>query len=257
MSRPGIQRVSYAGFPVFGINIFPKPIGWRRCYIKRKVKELKMLNYLSIGVFIDGGYYAKINRALKAQERSIIRVRALFDFISSTIAYAEDIHVSDCQITEAHYFRGRFRVEEAYDKHLLYNERKFEDTLIENDVIFHYKHLREIDRDGQTEVVEKGVDVWFALEAYELATFRKFDYVVLITGDADHEMLVRKLKALKIKTVLLTWNLTDVDATSPLLRDEAGQHWELSAITEENPQLKRMLLYKLREPAVSPLGDEF
>jgi uncharacterized LabA/DUF88 family protein len=257
MSRPGIQRVSYAGFPVFGINIFPKPIGWRRCYIKRKVKELKMLNYLSIGVFIDGGYYAKINRALKAQERSIIRVRALFDFISSTIAYAEDIHVSDCQITEAHYFRGRFRVKEAYDKHLLYNERKFEDTLIENDVIFHYKHLREIDRDGQTEVVEKGVDVWFALEAYELATFRKFDYVVLITGDADHEMLVRKLKALKIKTVLLTWNLTDVDATSPLLRDEAGQHWELSAITEENPQLKRMLLYKLREPAVSPLGDEF
>lgn len=257
MSRPGIQRVSYAGFPVFGINIFPKPIGWRRCYIKRKVKELKMLNYLSIGVFIDGGYYAKINRALKAQERSIIRVRALFDFISSTIAYAEDIHVSDCQITEAHYFRGRFRVKEAYDKHLLYNERKFEDTLIENDVIFHYKHLREIVRDGQTEVVEKGVDVWFALEAYELATFRKFDYVVLITGDADHEMLVRKLKALKIKTVLLTWNLTDVDATSPLLRDEAGQHWELSAITEENPQLKRMLLYKLREPAVSPLGDEF
>ncbi len=257
MSRPGIQRVSYAGFPVFGINIFPKPIGWRRCYIKRKVKELKMLNYLSIGVFIDGGYYAKINRALKAQERSIIRVRALFGFISSTIAYAEDIHVSDCQITEAHYFRGRFRVKEAYDKHLLYNERKFEDTLIENDVIFHYKHLREIDRDGQTEVVEKGVDVWFALEAYELATFRKFDYVVLITGDADHEMLVRKLKALKIKTVLLTWNLTDVDATSPLLRDEAGQHWELSAITEENPQLKRMLLYKLREPAVSPLGDEF
>ena len=257
MSRPGIQRVSYAGFPVFGINIFPKPIGWRRCYIKRKVKELKMLNYLSIGVFIDGGYYAKINRALKAQERSIIRVRALFDFISSTIAYAEDIHVSDCQITEAHYFRGRFRVKEAYDKHLLYKERKFEDTLIENDVIFHYKHLREIDRDGQTEVVEKGVDVWFALEAYELATFRKFDYVVLITGDADHEMLVRKLKALKIKTVLLTWNLTDVDATSPLLRDEAGQHWELSAITEENPQLKRMLLYKLREPAVSPLGDEF
>ncbi len=216
-----------------------------------------MLNYLSIGVFIDGGYYAKINRALKAQERSIIRVRALFDFISSTIAYAEDIHVSDCQITETHYFRGRFRVKEAYDKHLLYNERKFEDTLIENDVIFHYKHLREIDRDGQTEVVEKGVDVWFALEAYELATFRKFDYVVLITGDADHEMLVRKLKALKIKTVLLTWNLTDVDATSPLLRDEAGQHWELSAITEENPQLKRMLLYKLREPAVSPLGDEF
>lgn len=215
-----------------------------------------MLGYLSIGVFIDGGYYAKINRALKAQERSIIRVRSLFDFISGRLARQEGVNLSDCQITEAHYFRGRFRVKDAYDKHLLYNERKFEDTLIENDVIFHYKHLREIDRDGQTEVVEKGVDVWFALEAYELATFRKFDYVVLITGDADHEMLVRKLKALKIKTVLLTWNLTDVDATSPLLREEAGHHWELSNILENDPNLRRSLLYRLKEPATQ-FGDEF
>ncbi len=216
-----------------------------------------MLGYLSVGVFIDGGYYAKVNRALKAVESSIIRVKSLFDFICDRLSYEEGVNPSDCQITEAHYFRGRYRVREAYDRHLLYNERKFEDTLIENDVIFHYKHLREVEKDGQIQVVEKGVDVWFALEAYELATFRHFDYVVLITGDADHEMLVRKLKALKIKTVLLTWNLTDVDATSPLLKEEAGHHWELSQIVDEHPQLKRQLLYKLREPAVTPLGDEF
>ncbi|MDE5773414.1 MAG: NYN domain-containing protein [Muribaculaceae bacterium] len=216
-----------------------------------------MLGYLSIGVFIDGGYYAKVNRALKAEESSIIRVKSLFDFISDRLSFEEGIDPSDCQITEAHYFRGRYRVKDAYDKHLLYNERKFEDTLIENDVVFHYKHLREVERDGQTQVIEKGIDVWFALEAYELAVFRKFDYVVLITGDADHEMLVRKLKALKIKTVLLTWNLTDVDATSPLLKEEAGHHWELSHIIDENPALKRDLLYKLREPAVAQLGPEF
>lgn len=216
-----------------------------------------MTSFLSIGVFIDGGYYAKVNRALKASESSIIRVRSLFDFISGRIAAGEGVYKSDCQITEAHYFRGRFRVKDAYDKHLLYNERKFEDTLIENDVIFHYKHLREVERDGVVQVIEKGVDVWFALEAYELSTFRKFDYVVLITGDADHEMLVRKLKALKIKTVLLTWNLTNVDATSPLLKEEAGYHWELSHLIERDPRLKRDLLYKLKESAVEPLGDEF
>lgn len=216
-----------------------------------------MTGYISVGVFIDGGYYAKVNRALKAVESSIIRVRSLFEFISTRLAREEGINPSDCQITEAHYFRGRYRVKEAYDKHLLYNERKFEDTLIENDVVFHYKHLRETERDGVVQVIEKGVDVWFALEAYELATFRHFDYVVLITGDADHEMLVRKLKALKIKTVLLTWNLTDVDATSPLLREEAGHHWELSQVLLDNPRLKQNLLYRLREPAVNPLGDEF
>lgn len=212
-----------------------------------------MLGYLSIGVFIDGGYYAKVNRALKATEKSIIRVRSLFDMICSRLSDLENVSPADCQITEAHYFRGRFRVQEAYDKHLLYNERRFEDTLIENDVIFHYKHLRELERDGEVQVVEKGIDVWFALEAYELATFRKFDYVVLITGDADHEMLIRKLKALKIKTVLLTWNLSNVDATSHLLKEEAGHHWELSDITRRNPGIKKSLLYRLRE---SPLTQE-
>lgn len=216
-----------------------------------------MLGYLSIGVFIDGGYYAKVNRALKAKENSIIRVRSLFDFLSWRLAESEGVNPEDCQITEAHYFRGRYRVKEAYDRHLLYNERRFEDTLIENDVIFHYKHLREIEKDGVVQVVEKGIDVWFALEAYELATFRKFDYVVLITGDADHEMLVRKLKALKIKTLLLTWNLTDVDSTSPLLKEEAGHHWELSQILEEDPSLKKALLYRLRDKDYEPMGNEF
>ena len=211
-----------------------------------------MLDFLSIGVFIDGGYYAKINRALKARDRSIIRVSSLFEYITSELSMQEGLNIADCQITEAHYFRGRFRVREAYDKNLLYNERKFEDTLIENDVVFHYKHLREVERDGHTEVLEKGVDVWFALEAYELATFRHFDYVVLITGDADHQMLVRKLKALKIKTVLVTWNLTDVENVSSMLRNEAGQHWEMSIIADNNPQLKRMLLLRLHDHQDSP-----
>ncbi len=216
-----------------------------------------MSGYVSVGVFIDGGYYAKVNRALKHLENSIIRVRSLFEFICQRLALTEKVDPADCQITEAHYFRGRFRVREAYDKHLLYNERKFEDTLIENDVIFHYKHLREMERDGEVQVIEKGIDVWFALEAYELATFRKFDYVVLITGDADHEMLVRKLKALKIKTVLLTWNLSGADSTSPLLREEAGHHWELSQLLENNPGIRNKLLYKLRENPLDPGGVEF
>ena len=57
--------------------------------------------------------------------------------------------------------------------------------------------------------------------------------------------------------VLLTWNLTDVDATSALLSDEAAQHWELSEKTDSNPELRRRLLYRLREPAVTQLGDNF
>ena len=200
----------------------------------------------SIGVFIDGGYYAKINMALEQSCSANINVSALMNFIRNEVSRISGSPFMDCHITENHYFRGRYRVHDANDKHLLYSERKFEDSLIENDVIFHYKHLREIEKGSSVTVVEKGVDVWFALEAYELSVFRNFDYVFLITGDADHEMLVRKLKALKINVALLTWNASEnnTTSTSKLLKDEACIHIELGDRVAEDPELFRTLCKK-------------
>ena len=183
---------------------------------------------LSIGIFIDGGYYAKINEGLGKQLSMRLDIKNLFLSVSEKIASAYSLPLEDIQVTEAHFFRGRYRANDANAKHLLYSERAFEDTLIENDVIFHYKHLREMENKGGITVVEKGIDVWFALETYELSMIRKFDFVILITGDADHEMLVRKLNALKTKVILLTWNVGPQASTSKLLKEEAGWHLELS-----------------------------
>lgn len=195
--------------------------------------------YNSIGLFIDGGYYAKINEALEHKLGLNINVGALMKFICRQVGELAGCDVSKCYITESHYFRGRYRVYDATNKHLLFSERKFEDSLIENDVIFHYKHLRELQKDGETVVIEKGIDVWFALEAYELSLVRKFDYVVLITGDADHEMLMRKLKALKIHTVLLTWDVAEnkTTSTAKLLKDEACTHIEVNKLLIEDAKL--------------------
>lgn len=199
--------------------------------------------YKSIGLFIDGGYYAKVNEALEEYMSLNINVSSLIAFIKEKIAQIDNCNVSDCHITESHYFRGRYRVNDANSKHLLYSERKFEDSLIENDVVFHYKHLREVQKGSNVTVIEKGVDVWFALEAYELATIRKFDFVVLITGDADHEMLVKKLKALKIHTVLLTWDVSDDDSTSTarLLKDEVCTHIEIDKLVSLDKELLKTL----------------
>lgn len=191
----------------------------------------------SIGIFIDGGYFSKINEALADQLSLNIKIKSLFEFIRAEIARRSGVGVADCHITESHYFRGRYRVNDANNKHLLFSERKFEDSLIENDVIFHYKHLREMQKDGDITVVEKGIDVWFALEAYELSVFREFDYVVLITGDADHEMLVKKLKSLKIHVVLLTWNLSEQSSTARLLREEACTHLEMNDVVAQDKDL--------------------
>ena len=192
---------------------------------------------ISIGLFIDGGYYAKIDKSLMQTLAMRIDVTQLIQYIRTKVAEDCGIDKNRCHITESHFFRGRYRASDANAKNLLFSERHFEDTLIANDVIFHYKHLREIDGN----VIEKGIDVWYALEAYELAAIRKFDYVVLITGDADHEMLIRKLKAMKINVILLTGNFDSSTGISRLLKEEATLHIDIAEQMAENPELAKQL----------------
>ena len=192
----------------------------------------------SIGVFIDGGYYAKINEGFGGTRK--VNLKGLLSFITGRIAKDENIERRHLYITECHYYRGRYRAEEARQKNLLLDERKFEDMLIENDVIFHYKHLRTAPGGG---VIEKGVDTWFALDTYEMTLFREFDFVVLISGDADHEMLARKLKALKTHVILLTWDPANTASTSRFLREEVCTHYDMNKITEADNTLLNTLTY--------------
>ena len=191
---------------------------------------------LSIGVFIDGGYYAKINEGFR--EAREVNLSALLDFICEKISQDNDIERNRLYITECHYYRGRYRAEDAKAKNLLYNERKFEDMLIENDVIFHYKHLRTNPKGG---VIEKGVDIWVALATDEMTLFREFDFVVLISGDADHEMLARKLKALKTHVILLTWDPANTASTSRFLKEEVCTHIDMNKLTAADTTLLKSL----------------
>ena len=197
-----------------------------------------ILENKSIGVFIDGGYYAKINEGFGGTRK--VNLKGLLSFITGRIAKDENIERRHLYITECHYYRGRYRAEEARQKNLLLDERKFEDMLIENDVIFHYKHLRTAPGGG---VIEKGVDTWFALDTYEMTLFREFDFVVLISGDADHEMLARKLKALKTHVILLTWDPANTASTSRFLREEVCTHYDMNKITEEDNTLLNTLTF--------------
>ena len=190
----------------------------------------------SIGVFIDGGYYAKINEGFNNTRK--VNLKGLLSFITGRIAKEENLERKHLYITECHYYSGRYRADEARSRNLLLEERKFEDMLIENDVIFHYKHLRTNPQGG---VIEKGVDTWFALDTYELTLFREFDYVVLISGDADHEMLARKLKALKTHVILLTWDPANTASTSRFLKEEVCTHFDMNSIIAEDSSLLKML----------------
>ena len=193
---------------------------------------------LSIGVFIDGGYFAKINEGFGGTRK--VQLKGLLDYICKMISVNHDIDRERLYITECHYYRGRYRANDAKARNLLFEEGRFEDMLIENDVIFHYKHLRTNPEGG---VIEKGVDTWFALDTYELTLFRDFDFVILISGDADHEMLARKLKALKTHVVLLTWDPANTASTSRFLKEEVCEHMDMNSLIAEDSSLLQRLTY--------------
>lgn len=196
---------------------------------------------ISIGVFIDGGYFAKIDEGLASKSMGRVNVKGLFQYIPDMIARHFGIDRKLLYITEAHYYRGRFRASDANKRDLLMKERQFEDSLIENDIIFHYKHLRPQEGGG---IIEKGIDTWFALDTYEMTLFREFDYVVLISGDADHEMLARKLKALKTHTILLTWDPANTGSTSRFLSEEACTHIDIMKQAAKESDLMKRITYK-------------
>lgn len=191
----------------------------------------------SIGLFIDGNYFRLIDMGLKAEGRRV-NVKGLIKFIQKSIAEKYGLESSSCIVTETHFFRGRYKAYDAKKLNLLLEDRKFEDRLIENDVVLHYKHVYNLP-DGTPH--EKGIDVWFALETYEMAMYRDFDFVVMITGDADYEMLARKLKSLKIPAVLLSWHYDDQDSTARALKEEISFQMNINSLLQADPSLKNQI----------------
>lgn len=186
----------------------------------------------SIGLFIDGNYFTLIDRGLGDARR--VNIKGLIKFIQKSIAAQYGLDEASCVVTETHFFRGRYKANEANSKGLLMKDRKFEDRLIENDVVLHYKHVYDLP-DGTPH--EKGIDVWFALETYELALYRDFDFIVMIAGDADFEMLARKIKSLKKPAILLSWHYDNQNPTAKALKEEISYHININALLKADPSL--------------------
>ena len=101
---------------------------------------------------------------------------------------------------DAHFFQGR-RSAQHSDPVALKGERAFDEMLSRIGVTTHYLPLK---RRGTAEL-EKGIDVWLALEALEQSYYKHYDFVVLLAGDGDYLPLLRKLNAFGIRVMLLFW----------------------------------------------------
>jgi len=167
--------------------------------------EKNLLDILRIGIFYDGYYFYKVSNYYKYEheKKSRISISGLHEFIRSEVAGLTKTDIRQCQIIDAHYFKGRSSAKELGEK--VQSERIFEDILMRENIVTHYLPLRY----GENNVYqEKGIDVWLALEAYELAIYKHFDILVLVAGDGDYVPLVRKLHTLGTQVMLVCWDFS-------------------------------------------------
>jgi cold shock CspA family protein len=158
-----------------------------------------------IGIFYDGNFFLHVSNYYHYfhERRARINISGLHDYIRHKVSSEEGVDARYCQIVDAHYFRGRLHAQDAKQRDMLLKERVFDDVLMREGVTTHYL---PVGPQG-----EKGVDVWLALEAYELAIYKKFDVSVFVAGDGDFVPLIRKLNTLGTRVMLLAWDFKYTD----------------------------------------------
>lgn len=192
-----------------------------------------------IGVFYDGSFFQVVSNyyAHHHLRQARISISGLHEFIRAHVAQEERVEARLCQVVDAHYFRGRFSAEEVDSAGRLFSERVFEDVLVREGVTTHYLPM------GQAGT-EKGIDVWFALEAYERAIHKRFEVCVLVAGDSDYVPLARKLNALGTRVMVVGWDFEYTDSndrlrttkTSHALLGQVTYPVLLSAVIEDEAQ---------------------
>jgi cold shock CspA family protein/uncharacterized LabA/DUF88 family protein len=164
-----------------------------------------LLNILRIGIFYDGYYFYKVSNYYKYEheKKARISISGLHEFVRNEVSTLIKADIRQCQIIDAHYFKGRSFAREMGEK--VQSERVFEDILMRENIVTHYLPLRFNENNVAQ---EKGIDVWLALEAYELSIYKHFDVLVLVAGDGDYVPLVRKLHTLGTQVMLICWDFS-------------------------------------------------
>ncbi len=164
-----------------------------------------MPQLIKIGVFYDGNYFLHVSNYYNYDhpQRRRLSITGLHQFIENRVAQEEGVTPRRCKIVDSHYFRARLHATEAQQRgSALYYDRVFDDILMSSGVTTHYAPLRSSHGRRQ----DKGIDVWFALEAYEQTVLHRLDVVVLIASDGDYVPLVRKLNAFGTRVMVIGWD---------------------------------------------------
>lgn len=212
-----------------------------------------------IGVFYDGNYFLHVSNFYNYfhERRSRISIGGLHHFIKNHVAHELAVENRLCQIVDAHYFRGRISAYDAAQQgNFLFYDRLFDDILSSEGVTTHYLPVKTVGGVRH----EKGIDVWLALEAFELAMYKKFDVLVLIASDGDYVPLIRKLNTLGTRVMVLSWDFeytneygkTIVTRTSQELLEEVSYPVAMheiidNRIRKNEPLINNLFVHQSKE----------
>jgi uncharacterized LabA/DUF88 family protein len=188
-----------------------------------------------IAVFIDGTFFLKVNSYYRYhhERKSTINFKGLAEFVRDEVSILENSDKRFCQVVETHWFRGRYSTsqlerkfaEDSYRLTQMTNERRIDDIFMYEGIVSHNYPLMVDSHTG--EATEKGINVWFALETYEVTNLKHFDVVVLIAGDTDYVPLIRKLSGIGTRVMVLGWDFAYESTSS------AGRNYQVTTRTSQ------------------------
>ncbi|MGB3183233.1 MAG: NYN domain-containing protein [Cyclobacteriaceae bacterium] len=174
-----------------------------------------------IAIFYDGNFFSTINNYYRFSHpvKRNFNFQGFAEYVKDRIAEKESVDSEFTQVIESHWFRGKFTMSQMKDYHededkllkALTSEKYIDDSLMYANIIQHVFPMR-VDRYGNAE--EKGIDVWFALEAFELAFLKRFDVLALVASDTDYIPLIRKLNGLGTRVALVSWDIQETSTTT-------------------------------------------
>ena len=164
-----------------------------------------------IAVFYDGSFFTNVSNFYKYEHvrKKSLSFDGLHEFIRQKVAEKEtNGNTSLCQIVEAHFFRGRFSLRSVQNRpdpqKQLEEDRFYEQLLMHAGIVTHFFPMNEAVNPPE----EKGIDVWLALEAYDLAVHKRYDVLVLFAGDQDFVPLIRKVNSIGTRVLFISVNIT-------------------------------------------------
>ena len=213
---------------------------------------------IRVACFYDGSFFVRVSNYYKHyhERKSYLSFTGIHEYIRQKVGEAEGVDRKMVQMIQSHFFRGRFSLQAAKTANALEADRYFDQLLMYAGIISHYYPMNESVNPPQ----EKGIDVWLALEAYDLAVTNGFDVLALFVSDQDFLPLIRKMHGRCIRTAVVAVDIRYTDtqgidrslATSHQLTNESTYALNLSQEIDSERRDDKLIESIFAFPAKTP-----